>query len=228
MTRRGFMLFALLSLPWGIPYLMIKVAINEISVPFLVFARSAIGAVALLPIALVERGLGRLSGRWPAILGFCLIEMVAPWGLIAHGEISIDSSTAGLLIALTPIVTVVLSSLTGMESRSAGGGGLACPASRLCRCLCSGRSNHGRGLAGFHGIPSGPGGRDCRRSDRDRRAQLLLCEARRERAAASRQEQQALGKSLLFKVNRIYSNLHAIYAHLTHDNPPHDRARAWE
>lgn len=113
MTGRGVILFALLSVLWGIPYLLIKVAITEIPLPLLVFARSAIGAIALLPIALAQGGFDRLRGRWPAILAFSVIEMVIPWGLIAHGEASIDSSTAGLLIALTPIVTVILSNLTG-------------------------------------------------------------------------------------------------------------------
>lgn len=55
MTRRGLLLFALLSILWGVPYLLIKVAVAEVSVPFLVFARAAVGALALLPFALTTR-----------------------------------------------------------------------------------------------------------------------------------------------------------------------------
>ena len=38
MSRRAWMLFALLSFMWGVPYLMVKMAVAEVSVPFLVFA----------------------------------------------------------------------------------------------------------------------------------------------------------------------------------------------
>ena len=115
MTRRGLLLFALLSILWGVPYLMIKVAVAEVSVPFLVFARAAVGALALLPFALFANDFGWVRAKWLAIAAFCVAEMILPWGLIAHGEISIDSSTAGLLIALTPVVTVAISKLTGSD-----------------------------------------------------------------------------------------------------------------
>lgn len=117
MTRRGLFLFVLLSLLWGIPYLLIKLAVAEVSVPFLVFARTAVGALALLPFVLVQRSFGWLKTHWPAVAAFCLVEMILPWGLITHGEVSIDSSTAGLLIAMTPAVTVALSKLMGSDER---------------------------------------------------------------------------------------------------------------
>ena len=55
MSRRGWMLFAAMSVIWGIPYLLIKVADEGVSVPVLVFARTAIAAVLLLPVALRRR-----------------------------------------------------------------------------------------------------------------------------------------------------------------------------
>lgn len=117
MTRRALLLFALLSLLWGVPYLLIKVAVAEVSVPFLVFARAGVGALALLPVMLLKPDFAWLRRHWLAAAAFCLTEMLLPWGLIAHGEKSIDSSTAGLLIALTPVVTVALAKLTGSEER---------------------------------------------------------------------------------------------------------------
>ncbi len=117
MTRRGLLLFALLSVLWGIPYLLIKLAVAEVSVPFLVFARTAVGAMALLPFVLVQRNFGWLKTHWLAVAAFCVVEMVLPWGLITHGEVSIDSSTAGMLIAMTPAVTVALSKLMGSDER---------------------------------------------------------------------------------------------------------------
>lgn len=113
MTRRGLLLFAVLSLLWGVPYLMIKVAVAEVSVPFLVFARASVGALALLPFVLRRGSFAWVRTLWLPTAAFCVTEMVLPWGLIAHAEIAIESSTAGLLIALTPIVTVTISRLTG-------------------------------------------------------------------------------------------------------------------
>nr|BFE77502.1 hypothetical protein GCM10020093_001030 [Planobispora longispora] len=68
MSRRGWILFALMSVIWGVPYLMIKVAVDGVSVPVLVFARTAVGAAVLLPLALRGgrlRGSSGTGGRWP-------------------------------------------------------------------------------------------------------------------------------------------------------------------
>jgi drug/metabolite transporter (DMT)-like permease len=108
MSRRAWVLFALLSVVWGVPYLMIKVAVAEVSVPFLVFARSAVGAAVLFPIAVRAGGFASLRSHWIPIATFALVEMIVPWGLLAHAEVRLNSSTAGLLIAATPIITVML------------------------------------------------------------------------------------------------------------------------
>lgn len=113
MTRQGWILFAFLCLVWGAPYLLIKIAVAEVSVPFLAFARAGVGALALLPFAFMQGGFGWIRKCRLPVAAFCLVEMVVPWGLIAHGEISVESSTAGLLIAFTPIATVVVTRLTG-------------------------------------------------------------------------------------------------------------------
>ena len=42
MSRRGWVLFALMSVIWGMPYLFIKVADGGVSVPVLVFTRLAV------------------------------------------------------------------------------------------------------------------------------------------------------------------------------------------
>ena len=52
MTRRAVFLFAVLGVVWGIPYLLIKVAVGELDPAMVVFGRSAIGALLLLPLAL--------------------------------------------------------------------------------------------------------------------------------------------------------------------------------
>ena len=61
MSRRGWVLFGLMSVIWGVPYLLIKVADDGgVSVPVLVFARVAIGSAVLLPLA-IRRGQIRVA-----------------------------------------------------------------------------------------------------------------------------------------------------------------------
>ena len=118
MTRRGWALFAALSVLWGVPYLMIKVAVAEVSVPVLVFARSGIGALVLLPLALRDGQLATLARRWRPLAAFAALEVVIPWCLLSSAESRLTSSTTGLLIAATPIfaaVAVVLFRVPGAE-----------------------------------------------------------------------------------------------------------------
>ncbi|GIH73970.1 DMT family transporter [Planobispora longispora] len=117
MSRRGWILFALMSVIWGVPYLMIKVAVDGVSVPVLVFARTAVGAAVLLPLAL--RG-GRLRGilrHWRPLAAFATIEIMVPWWLLSDAERHLTSSMTGLLIAASPIVAVLLGRLTGDTER---------------------------------------------------------------------------------------------------------------
>ena len=64
MTRRGLVLFGLMSVIWGIPYLFIRIAVDEISPATLVFVRTVIGAAILLPIALLRVDLRPVLRRW--------------------------------------------------------------------------------------------------------------------------------------------------------------------
>src|SRR2546430_1340744 len=50
MTRRGWILFAAMSVIWGLPYLMIRVAVRELSPATLVGARGA-EALAVIGVA---------------------------------------------------------------------------------------------------------------------------------------------------------------------------------
>jgi drug/metabolite transporter (DMT)-like permease len=117
-SARGWVLFALMSVIWGVPYLMIKVAVEGgVSVPVLVFARTAVGAAVLLPLAL--RG-GRMRGlrrHWRPLVAFAAIEIMVPWALLSDAERHLTSSMTGLLIAASPIIAVVAGRLTGDAER---------------------------------------------------------------------------------------------------------------
>lgn len=108
MSRRGWLLFSAMSVIWGIPYLFIKIALEGVSAPFLVFARTAIAAAILLPIAL-RRGLLRPALRaWRPLLAFAVLEIGGPWFLLGDAEQHISSSLAGLLIAAVPIISTLV------------------------------------------------------------------------------------------------------------------------
>lgn len=113
MSRRGWLLFGLMCFIWGIPYLFIKVAIDEVSVPVLVFARLAIGAALLVPLALRGGQFSGLRSHWKPIVAFAAIEMLLPWALLSDAERHISSGMAGLLIAGTPIIAVIVGTLAG-------------------------------------------------------------------------------------------------------------------
>ncbi|MEO7259994.1 MAG: DMT family transporter [Jatrophihabitantaceae bacterium] len=115
MSRRGWVLFALISVVWGIPYMLIKVAVGGVSAPVLVFARTAIGAVLLLPLVLRGGQLWLVRRYWRPALAFAFLEILAPWLLLSDAEMRLSSSTTGLLIAVAPILGVALARLTGAE-----------------------------------------------------------------------------------------------------------------
>jgi drug/metabolite transporter (DMT)-like permease len=118
-SRKGWVLFAIMCVVWGIPYLLIKVAVGEVAVPVVVFARTALGAVVLLPLALRSGSgqLGALRRHWRPLVAFATLEMIVPWGLLSQAERKLPSSLAGLLIAAVPIISVVIARLTGGTER---------------------------------------------------------------------------------------------------------------
>ena len=117
MTRRGVVLFALMAVIWGIPYLFIRIAVAEMSPAVLVFARTAIAALILLPLAIIRTDLRAVLGRWPWLVAFAAIEIALPWVLLASAEQQISSSLAGLLIAGVPLVGAVIAIVTGGSDR---------------------------------------------------------------------------------------------------------------
>jgi drug/metabolite transporter (DMT)-like permease len=116
-SRRGWWLFAAMSLIWGVPYLLIKVAVGGVEPPVLVLARVGIGAALLLPMAIRRRELGPLLPHWRWLVLFALVEIMAPWLLLSEAETRLSSSLSGLLIASVPILVALLSRLTGGHDR---------------------------------------------------------------------------------------------------------------
>lgn len=117
MTRRGLLLFAAMSVVWGIPYLLIRVAVAEVSPPMLVFARTALATAILLPIALLRVDLRSVLRHWPWVVAFALVEIGLPWVMLGSAEQTISSSLAGLLIAGVPLVGAAVAAVVGGPDR---------------------------------------------------------------------------------------------------------------
>ncbi len=117
MTRRGLILFGLMSIIWGIPYVFIRVAVEEISPATLVLARTAIATAILLPIALLRVDLRAVLARWRWVVAFAAVEIAIPWVMLGSAEQHLSSSLAGLLVAGVPLVGAAVAIATGGADR---------------------------------------------------------------------------------------------------------------
>jgi drug/metabolite transporter (DMT)-like permease len=120
MSRRGWALFVALSIIWGIPYLFIKIAVEDLSPAAVVFARTLLAALLLLPLAAARGQLRALAPAWPWLLLFALLEVCAPFGLLTVAEQHISSSLTGLLVAAVPLIQAVFSRVLGIADRIDG------------------------------------------------------------------------------------------------------------
>lgn len=116
MTRKSWFQFGIVGFLWGIPYLLMKVAVADIPPPLIVAGRTLIGAAILIPIAIHRKTLKSALRGIKYVLPYAFLEMAGPWILLTNAEKSISSGLAGLLIATVPIFATVFTSLRGDHS----------------------------------------------------------------------------------------------------------------
>jgi len=107
-SRKGWLLFIAMCVIWGIPYLLIRVAVRELPPPALVLLRTAPAALLLAPLVLHRGELRPLLARWRWVVAYTVIEIAVPWLLLARAEVRLSSSLAGLLVATVPLIAAVL------------------------------------------------------------------------------------------------------------------------
>lgn len=115
MTTKAWLAFAALGLIWGVPYFLIKIALQELAPLVVAFGRLAVAALILLPVAWQRGALRTLKRHWAAITAFALVEFVVPFAAISLGERWISSSVTGILIALVPLMVVLISRCFGVH-----------------------------------------------------------------------------------------------------------------
>src|SRR3954464_10341624 len=109
MSVRAWAGFFAMSTIWGVPYLFIKVAVDDGVPPaFLAWSRVVLAAAVLLALARRAGTLGSLRGRWRWLVAFAVFEIAVPFPLIASGEQTIDSSVAAIIIAAAPLIVALL------------------------------------------------------------------------------------------------------------------------
>ena len=120
MSARAWMLFAAVSVLWGIPYLFIKLAVEDLSPVMVAWGRIAVAFAVLLPYALHRGALRGLGSAWKPLLVYSVVEIVLPWPLIGFGEQRVTSGLAAILIAAVPLVVALMALRMDPDERAEG------------------------------------------------------------------------------------------------------------
>ncbi|HEY4913276.1 MAG TPA: DMT family transporter [Candidatus Dormibacteraeota bacterium] len=108
---KPYLALAALALIWGASFLLIKVAVHDMSPTVLLLIRSVSGLIAL---AVIVKAMGRplLGEGWRTRLGsfaiMAITNAIVPWVAIAWGEERISSGLASILNSTTTLWTAVL------------------------------------------------------------------------------------------------------------------------
>ncbi len=120
MNRRAWSLLIALAAIWGASYLFIKIGVRDLSPSMVAWGRVALAAAVLAPLAASRGVLALPAGSLPPLVVLAVIQVAAPFLLIAEGEQEISSSLAGILVASTPLFTALLAIRLDQEERSRG------------------------------------------------------------------------------------------------------------
>jgi drug/metabolite transporter (DMT)-like permease len=122
MSARAWVSFAAVSTLWGMPYLFIKVAVDDGVAPVvLAWVRVVLGACVLLGLAWRAGTLRTLRGRWRWLAVFGVVEVAVPFPLIAAGEQHVASSLAAIIVAAAPLFVALLALRFDASERVTGG-----------------------------------------------------------------------------------------------------------
>jgi drug/metabolite transporter (DMT)-like permease len=117
MSARGWLLCGLTCVIWGVPYLLIRLAVRDVTPAVVVFARTAGASLLLLPVAFARGEVRPVLGRLGWLLVFALVEIALPWLLLSSAERRVTSSLACLLIAAVPLVGALIARLAATGER---------------------------------------------------------------------------------------------------------------
>src|SRR3954470_16871303 len=121
MSARAWTCFAAVATLWGIPYLFIKVAVDDGVPPgFVAWSRVGLAAVVLMGLSWRAGVLNGLRWRWRWLGLYALLEIAIPFPLIAAGERHVSSSLAAIMIATVPLIVALLALRFDAAERASG------------------------------------------------------------------------------------------------------------
>lgn len=116
MSRRGWLLFSAMACIWGIPYLLISIAVESFAPAAVVAGRTGIAALILLPIAAHRGAIRPALQHWRPLLAFAAIEIAGPFMLLSHAEQTLPSGLTGLLVSTVPLFGALVAFSLGERS----------------------------------------------------------------------------------------------------------------
>lgn len=116
MSRKSLVYFGLVGFLWGIPYLLMKVAVEDFPPAAVVAGRTLIGAAILIPIAIYRKTFKGAVLGFKFVALYAVMEMIGPWILITTAEQHISTGLTGLLVSTVPIFATIITSLRGDHS----------------------------------------------------------------------------------------------------------------
>jgi drug/metabolite transporter (DMT)-like permease len=109
-----------MSVLWGIPYLLIRVAVRHVDPSMIVFGRTSVAALTLAPLVTLKRQWGVFWHNFGWICAFGFIEFGLAWFLMSVAEQHITSSLTSLLICSVPLLALLLHRLNGDHEKIHG------------------------------------------------------------------------------------------------------------
>ena len=98
-----------MAVMWGTAFLFTKVAVSSIPPASVAAGRLTIGALALgAACVFYDLAFPRDLARWTSFAAMAVVGQSVPFFLISWGQVAVDSGVAGVLMAATPLATVVL------------------------------------------------------------------------------------------------------------------------
>lgn len=123
MSPRSWLSLALTAALWGASYMLIKVALDgDLSEGFIICARTVLGALVLLPMAIRSGAIPMIVERKGYAFALAAVQVIVPFGLITFGENHVPSSLAGILVATAPLFIALFALKVDHEERSSGWG----------------------------------------------------------------------------------------------------------
>lgn len=148
MERRNWILLLILAALWGASYLFIKIGLDDLSPAGVVFSRTALAALVLLPFAIRAGGLDRIWKKPGHVVALAAMQVAGPFLLISQGERHIASSLAGILVASAPIFTALFAVWLDNNERLHGQGLVGIAIGIVGVAMLLGLDVSGSGVAG--------------------------------------------------------------------------------